>query len=230
MLFSSPNMNFASCLASSVFPTPVGPAKMKLPIGRFGSFIPDRLFRTALRDGVNRLVLADDRAVQFGLHIEQTLGLVFADLLERHAGHLGNDLGDHLLIDDAVRLLGLVAPVLRELVLLLLELLGLVAQVRGLLEVLLHHRGFLLGVELVDLLVDVLQVRRPRHRLEANARPGLVDHVDGLVRQAMAGDVPLGKFDRRLEGRVGDLHAVVRLVPVAQTLAESPPFPPSTAD
>ena len=47
-LFSSPNMNFANCLARSVFPTPVGPAKMKLPIGRFGSFSPARLLRTAL--------------------------------------------------------------------------------------------------------------------------------------------------------------------------------------
>jgi len=32
----------ASVLASSVFPTPVGPRKMKQPIGRPGSLIPDR--------------------------------------------------------------------------------------------------------------------------------------------------------------------------------------------
>jgi len=47
MLFSSPNMNFANCLASNVLPTPVGPAKMNEPIGRFGSFMPDRDLRTA---------------------------------------------------------------------------------------------------------------------------------------------------------------------------------------
>ena len=112
MLFSSPNMNFASCLASSVLPTPVGPAKMKLPMGRFGSFMPERLLRTALRDGVDGLVLADDRAVQLGFHVEQALRLVLADLLQRHAGHLGDDLGDDFFIDDAVGLLGLLAPVL----------------------------------------------------------------------------------------------------------------------
>ena len=45
---SSPNMNSASALASSVLPTPVGPAKMKQPVGRLGSFSPLRLRRTAL--------------------------------------------------------------------------------------------------------------------------------------------------------------------------------------
>jgi len=40
-------MKCASRLASRVLPTPVGPAKMKLPIGRFGSLMPARLLRTA---------------------------------------------------------------------------------------------------------------------------------------------------------------------------------------
>ncbi len=42
------NMNSASALASSVFPTPVGPRKMKEPIGRFGSCRPERALRRAL--------------------------------------------------------------------------------------------------------------------------------------------------------------------------------------
>ena len=40
--FSSSNINSASALVSSVFPTPVGPRKRKEPIGRFGSAIPTR--------------------------------------------------------------------------------------------------------------------------------------------------------------------------------------------
>ena len=40
-------MNFASVFAKSVFPTPVGPAKRKQPVGRFGSFKPARERRTA---------------------------------------------------------------------------------------------------------------------------------------------------------------------------------------
>ena len=65
-------------------------------------------------------------------------------------------------------------------------------------------------------LVDLLQVRRPGHALEPDAGAGLVDHVDRLVRQAAAGDVAVGQLDGRLERVVGDLHAVVRLVAVAQ--------------
>ena len=41
------NMNSASARASSVFPTPVGPRKRKLPIGRFGSESPARERRSA---------------------------------------------------------------------------------------------------------------------------------------------------------------------------------------
>ncbi|CPU67578.1 Uncharacterised protein [Mycobacteroides abscessus] len=44
---SSPKRNSASALASSVFPTPVGPAKMNDPPGRFGSLRPARVRRMA---------------------------------------------------------------------------------------------------------------------------------------------------------------------------------------
>ncbi len=44
---SLPNMAWASALANSVFPTPVGPKKTKLPIGRLGFFSPARALLTA---------------------------------------------------------------------------------------------------------------------------------------------------------------------------------------
>ena len=44
---SSSKRNSANARASSVFPTPVGPRKMKLPIGRCGSFNPERARITA---------------------------------------------------------------------------------------------------------------------------------------------------------------------------------------
>ena len=40
MLSSEPNIASASAFASSVLPTPVGPEKMKLPIGLLGVFKP----------------------------------------------------------------------------------------------------------------------------------------------------------------------------------------------
>ncbi len=47
MAFSSSKRNSARALQSSVFPTPVGPRKRKLPMGRLGSPRPARLRRTA---------------------------------------------------------------------------------------------------------------------------------------------------------------------------------------
>ena len=40
MLSSEPNIAAAKAFASSVLPTPVGPEKIKLPIGLFGDFKP----------------------------------------------------------------------------------------------------------------------------------------------------------------------------------------------
>ena len=48
MLSADPKSSIANCLESSVLPTPVGPTKRKLPIGRFGVPRPTRLRRIAL--------------------------------------------------------------------------------------------------------------------------------------------------------------------------------------
>ena len=45
---SSPNIDSAKARANSVLPTPVGPKKIKLPIGRLGSFKPALARLTAL--------------------------------------------------------------------------------------------------------------------------------------------------------------------------------------
>ena len=139
---------------------------------------------------------------------------------QRDAGDLGDHLGDHVLVDHAVGVARFLAPLVRDHLLLLLELVGLVAQGGGLLEVLVGDRLFLLVVEVLDLFVDFLQVGRPGHRLQMHAGAGLVDHVDGLVRQAAAGDVAARKLDGRLDGVVGDLHVVVLLVAVAEPLED----------
>ena len=48
ILSAEPKSSIANCLESSVLPTPVGPTKRKLPIGRFGAPNPTRLRRMAL--------------------------------------------------------------------------------------------------------------------------------------------------------------------------------------
>ena len=49
MFFSESKRYSAKAFASSVLPTPVGPRKMKLPIGRFGSERPARFLLIALQ-------------------------------------------------------------------------------------------------------------------------------------------------------------------------------------
>jgi hypothetical protein len=84
---------------------------MNEPIGRFGSFSPERCGGSPW-NRLDRLVLADDALVQLVLQLEQPLGLLLLQALQRDAGHLRDDLGDDLLVDDAADLLarGSVAP------------------------------------------------------------------------------------------------------------------------
>ena len=116
------------------------------------------------------------------------------------------------------RLLGLLllAPLLLELALLLRELALLVAQRRGLLELLVLDRVFLVLADLLDLLLELAVARRRGHRLDAHARRGLVDQVDRLVGQLAVLDVAVGERRGGLERLVGDLAPMMRLVAVAQ--------------
>src|SRR5205085_3084912 len=108
------------------------------------------------------------------------------------------------------------APVLFELALLLRELALLVAEARGLLELLRLDRVLLLLADALDLLLELAVARRRAHRADAHTRRGLVDQVDRLVRKVPVLDVPVGELGRSMQCLVRDLAAVVRLVAVAQ--------------
>src|SRR5215212_5904395 len=146
---ASPNMNSAKALASNVLPTPVGPAKTNVPVGRFGSCKPLRLRRTA-----------------------RAIALMASSWLIAQAGRL--------------------------------------------LEVLVGDGFFLLAVEDFDLIVNLFEIRRLGHALEPHAGAGFVDHVDRLIGQTAAGDVPIRKVHGGLDRIVGDLHAVVLFVTIAE--------------
>jgi hypothetical protein len=154
---SSPNMNSASALLSSVLPTPEGPTKMNEPIGRFGSFRPARARRMDLLIALIAASWLDDALVQLLLELQQAGGLLLLELLQRHARHLGDDLGDHLLVDLAVDLLGTRAPLGLHVLLLLLQLARLVAQLRRLLVVGVLDRFVLLDRQPLDVGLDLLR-------------------------------------------------------------------------
>src|SRR2546423_1923321 len=71
-----------------------------------------------------------------------------------------------------------------------------------------------------DLLVVLAQVRRRGHAADPHPGAGLVDQVDGLVRQEAVADVAVGQLGRCDQRAVRDGHTVVGFVPVAQALED----------
>ena len=167
---SLPNMNSASALASSVFPTPVGPRKMNEPIGRFGILETGAGAADGLRDDPDRLFLADDPAVEGLLHVEQALGLLLGDAGDRDAGPHRDDLGDLLLVDRRLVADDLGLPLGAERIDRLAGgRLGL-AQRRGLLVFLVVDRRVLLLGDPLEVLLGLAQGGRRRRVAQPDAR------------------------------------------------------------
>ena len=170
-----------------------------------------------LRDGDDRLVLADDALVELVLHPDELLRLGLGELEDRDARPHGDDVGDLLLAD-----------------LRLLDVLGASATSP-------RARGSSASAcapcragsrpsrtpaprspppspraTWLDLLLELAVARRRGHRLDAHPRRGLVDQVDRLVGQVAVLDVAVGEHGRGPERVVRDRAAVVRLVAVAQ--------------
>ena len=95
-----------------------------------------------------------------------------------------------------------------------------VAQTSGLFEALGLDGLFLLALHFGDLVFDLFEVGRGLHALDAQARAGLVDEVDGLVGQVAIGDVTVGQIGRRHQRLIGDRHPMVLFVAIAQTLED----------
>ena len=75
---------------------------------------------------------------------------------------------------------------------------------------------------MLHLLLQLPQVRRGGQPLHPYPGAGLVDEVDGLVRQVAVPDVPGGEGHGGVNGLVGDLEAVVGLIAVPQAPEDGP--------
>src|SRR6266542_1557860 len=176
---SEPKRNSASAFDSSVFPTPVGPRKMKEPIGRLGSLRPARARRTA------RLMIwvasscPTTRLCSASSMCSRRSDSSCAMRVTGMPVHIADD-------RDVRRRLAL--PLLARVLEVLLGRCLLVAQPRRGLVVLLVDRGVLLLGDPVDLVLRLADLLGWRGELEADAAGGLVDEVDRLVRQVAVGD------------------------------------------
>src|SRR5207245_552167 len=146
-----------------------------------------------LRHGDDRLVLADHPLVQLVLHAEQARSLFLDKARDGHPGPGRDDLRDVLLADVGDGFTELVAPgglLEGELV---LQLLDLVANARGGLEVLLVDRLILVRAVLLDLLLELLELFGRRRELHAHPCRSLIDAVDRLVRQRPIADLAVAQ-------------------------------------
>src|SRR5216117_933757 len=123
---------------------------------------------------------------------------------------------DVLLLDRLGPLALVLFPLALELLLAVPEDLLLLAERRGLLELLGLEVHVLLADDPLELLLDLFELGGWRQRHQARARGGLVDDVDRLVRQLTVGDVAVGQVDGRVDGLLSDLDPVMRLVLVPE--------------
>ena len=89
------------------------------------------------------------------------------------------------------------------------------AQGGGFLVLLVVDRRVLLLGDPVEILLGLAQGGRRGRVAQADAGGGLVDEVDGLVRQVAIGDVAGRQIGGGLDGRVADRHLVMLLVALA---------------
>jgi hypothetical protein len=150
----------------------VGPKKIKLPMGRLGSLSPARLRRIASEMALHHLGDGDARPLRY-------------------------ELGDVFFIDHLVNL-----PLLEPLGLgLLIFVFGAQAFTLklGQLFIVLPLRGGLLFVgQLFYLFLQRLNLGRGALGIDTQFRGGLVDKVDGLIRQVPVRDIALAELGRRL--------------------------------
>ncbi len=213
---SSSNRTEARARASSVLPTPGG-AEEEERADRLGRQAQaDARASDGPGDAGHRLVLADDAPVEFVLHAQQARGLLLLDLEHRDAGHLRHYVGDVVLGQFGNDLVLVLLPILLAGFQLAPLPFLVVAQAGRQLVILDADGGHLLGGHDLDAPLHLLDLRRHGDFLEAHPRAGLVEHVDGLVGQEAVAYVAVGHLGRRLDGRVGDPDAVVRLVARAQ--------------
>ena len=208
---SSPNSDLGERPRELRLPDARRPEEQEAPDGALR--VPETRPATAngLGDGLYGLVLTDHPLVEPLLQLEEPVALLLRELRDRDAGGSRDHLRDVLDGDLRRPLARVLLPGQR--VLLLLQ--GRLQLVR-LGVVLRTDRLIAFTLEAADLLLHRLRVDRLGLGAQADARRGLVDEVDRLVRQEPVADVPVGELGGRDDRLVGDPHAVEGLVPILQ--------------
>ena len=167
-----------------------------------------------LRQSFDSLRLTDNATVQFVFHIDQLGRLSLRQLHDwdtrRHGENLRNIVLGHL------KNLGLprTAPLRFHFLASSRNLLFLIPQGGGALEVLIVNRSLFSGTNLCDLVVQFADLRRRRHAANTQTRTGLIHQVNSLVRQEAVRNVTIRKRRRCLNRLIRDDYLMVCFVAV----------------
>ena len=142
-----------------------------------------------LGNRANRFVLTDDALVQLVFHVDELGALFFADLENRDAGRLRQNLGDKTLVDDSLSGHVAIAERLFELDPLDVELLLFIALRGSKFEVLVFDGLLFVDANGDDALLECTQFGRRRQNRQAQTGTGFVDQVDCLVWQEAVGHI-----------------------------------------
>ena len=164
------------------------------------------------RDGADRIRLSDHGVGELLLHAEQTGGLSFLHLRNRHPGQLRDDDRDFRRVDHRTAAAAEFTPFILSVFQFGAEGAFAVAALGGRLVVLFGDGVLLVAADCADLLFQGGKIRRLGRVDDPGACAGFVDHVDRLVGEEASGDVAVGQFRGRGERSVGIDHIMVRLI------------------
>ena len=158
-------------------------------MGRFGSDKSGARASYGFGHGLNRRVLSDDALMQMLFQMQQFVRLALEHARDRDAGHLGDDLGDVMLLDDRMDARFLLPRVARPVVSrratpVPRRAVSPPARIRGHPPPHVRRRQDVARPRF--LLLDLFRHRRQR---DAHFRRRLVDQVDRLVGQESLGDM-----------------------------------------
>src|SRR5579875_292981 len=165
-----------------------------------------------LANRLHRLVLTDHALVQDIGHVQQLLRFSFGQLQKWDSRPGGDNVGNLLRGHDRLFRLLLGFPLSLDLADLLRELGFLLAQRCRLFELLVADGHLLVTPHLSQLPLHLFAFGRQRAGPQANPRGGLVDEVDGLVRQVAIAYVAIGQLGRLIDRLLGDHQPVMLLV------------------
>ena len=117
-----PEHELGECFGEQCLADTGGSGEQEHPGGPLGILQSAAAASNSLRNLLDRLVLADHPCVQFVLHLQQTHGVFAREPRQRNPGHLGNDLGDDLRINDTICLARFFTPFLGQLIFLASQL------------------------------------------------------------------------------------------------------------